>query len=154
MVASLHCSWPTHCLNHLYRLSVNYRAKACPDIQQNCKDICERFLVGGFLTRLMIFPIVTCTWWLDEVRCQNSQHEGSFFLIYFFLFIFYFFIFYFFIFLYEGSWQGVFMVNNESAVQTWKKNVLVNLLTGFPVWLFQSLQMHCRVFGNLADCEF
>ena len=95
MVASLHCSWPTHCLNHLYRLSVNYRAKACPDIQQNCKDICERFLVGGFLMRLMIFPIVTCTWWLDEVRCQNSQHEGS--------------------------WQGVFMVNNESAVQTWKK---------------------------------
>ena len=45
--------------------------------------------------RLMIGPIVTCAWWLGEVRCQNSQHEGS--------------------------WQGVFMVNNESAVRTWKK---------------------------------
>ena len=29
------------------------------------------------------------------------------------------------------------MANNESAVWTWKKNVLVNLLTGFPAWLFQ-----------------
>ena len=36
-----------------------------------------------------------------------------------------------------------------------RKNVLVNLLTGFPAChSSKSLQMLCRVFCNLADCEF
>ena len=46
---SLRCSWPMHCLNHLYSPSTNYCTKACSDIQQSHKDIREHFWWAVFL---------------------------------------------------------------------------------------------------------
>ena len=65
----------------------------------------------------------------------------------------------------EGSWQVSFTVNNERAVRTLKhlseqKKGLDRIplrpefACKFADWfssVFQSLQMHCRVFCNIAD---
>ena len=64
----------------------------------------------------------------------------------------------------EGSWQGSFTVNNERTVRTLKPSTeqkkcfeRIPSRPEFPCkfadWfssVFQSLQMHCRVFCNLA----
>ena len=54
----------------------------------------------------------------------------------------------------EGSWQGSFTVNNERAVCFERIPSRPEFACKFADWfssVFQSLQMHCRVFCNLAD---
>ena len=55
----------------------------------------------------------------------------------------------------EGSWQGSFTVNSERAVYLNERiPSRPEFACKFADWfssVFQSLQMHCRVFCNLAD---
>ena len=69
---SLRCNWPMHCLNFVQ--SVNKLLhKSLIWYPAESQGYMWAFLMGGFLTSLMISPIVTCAWRLGSVTCQNSQ---------------------------------------------------------------------------------
>ena len=93
------------------------------------------FLIGRFvfLMCLTIDLILTYAWWLGAVTRQNSQKE-------------------------VGNDRLQFTANNERAVQTLKpsaqKNEFLVIFCKFAHGFssaFQLLQMHCRIFCNLAD---
>ena len=104
-------------------------------------SVSDRWVSYGFLKRLTIGRILRCAWRLGAVTCQNSQKRVGKdpFTVY------------------SKQWKSS---SNFNAF-LWTKNafreflqgqsLLVNLSTWFSSVLFQSLQMHCRVFCNLAD---
>ena len=101
----------------------------------------DRQVSYRFVMRLMIALILTCALWLGTVTCQNSQ-KGV------------------------GKDRLQFTANNERTVRALKassapKKCFERIIPSRPEFackfdnsfssIFQSLQMYCRVFCNLAD---
>ena len=100
-------------------------------------SVSDRWVSNGFLKRLTIGRILRCAWRaLGSVTCQSWQGPFT---------------------VYSKQWKS----SSNFKAFLWTKNafreflqgqsLLVNLSTWFSSVLFQSPQMHCRVFCNLAN---
>ena len=133
---SLHCSRPTHCLNHLCRPSANEWTKARSDIQHSHKDIlsvCDRRVsyAPDNWPNCYVCVMIGCsemskfTVWRELARSVYSKQWKS------------------------GSNVKAFFWTKKRLL--WeipsRKNISINLLTGFP-----ASSNHCsRIFCTLAN---